>query len=759
MPALFKGFIRDKVGMSQLSSIKILSFLTLTLLAMLAIFPQAVKAQEAGCINDTSLTITYNTVLPVINASTPAFTNCNGTYTYQWQISTDNIYFADISGATAQNLTYTTPLTKRTYFHRRTTCGKIVKYTNSVVVYAIDHACSDFGLSLSGTSGNNLASIKAGVITTTASQTIGEYVIEWYKDVVSGTPGFTSGSAGAADPAVTVAHPFAGEPAEGGTWHPVIKYIYINGIKYSRNYTPGVRYSPDLTHCLDSVIVTVNNLSCANGSDVNGSMYYTSQKYSHRMTYNNAVQSPTLASRSFRFDLDANNKYFAWYFAGAEVRDRVKITYKSPANGTSQQIEFYEIGSGAGAYHNQTTSPKIFQQVYFWKISNLSQFVFAPGDYLQIDIQPNATLSNTNWEFMCKCFTAVDCNIWDSSMRNIVQGSVGMTWNASICAYEVTYQKSTSWSSTNQSASILSQYHYMPWYGAAYAQGYWPGDTQVKLQLYKRTYGGYSSLSHGSYCASLPGDGAATFSKTGNVLTVTCTNAAVYDYYRNSYNTTIAASNMSNYTSDNTSLNHYKFLYFVWRKAQSCGDAYTNGYYYFHRSSPVIFDDSNRSFTVTLTNTTNGYPTSTADCNSIKADLDGWINNTSYSIGTPNIAPETSKVRADPNPFVGIYAFTGTQEMTDYTYHAFIPFPDLDVCNLSTKGWTSQRMPYEEYEFSLIRDRVKITDPAAPLTNWKLQRLMNSQGVYLGNNEANWITVYEIQNGNVIVNNGFPASP
>jgi hypothetical protein len=41
-----------------------------------------------------------------------------------------------------------------------------------------------FGLSLAGTAGNAVATIKDGLITTTTSSTIGEFVIEWYREVI-----------------------------------------------------------------------------------------------------------------------------------------------------------------------------------------------------------------------------------------------------------------------------------------------------------------------------------------------------------------------------------------------------------------------------------------------------------------------------------------------------------------------------------------------------------------------------------------------
>lgn len=65
-----------------------------------------------------------------------AATGGDGTYTYQWQSSTDNTTWSDESGATGANYTSTTNLTVNTYYRRNTTsgsgCGTVP--TNSVLV-------------------------------------------------------------------------------------------------------------------------------------------------------------------------------------------------------------------------------------------------------------------------------------------------------------------------------------------------------------------------------------------------------------------------------------------------------------------------------------------------------------------------------------------------------------------------------------------------------------------------------------------------
>jgi hypothetical protein len=78
------------------------------------------------------------------------------------------------------------------------------------------------------------------------------------------------------------------------------------------------------------------------------------------------VGSPTLASRSLRFDLDATNKYFAWKFEGYTVADNFQITYVSPANehqqswNTGRSVMMQEC-------NNVTISPKTWSGSYMNK--------------------------------------------------------------------------------------------------------------------------------------------------------------------------------------------------------------------------------------------------------------------------------------------------------------------------------------------------------------------------------------------------------
>lgn len=92
---------------------------------------------SGGTLSNTSQTITYNATPNTINSSTPASGgNCSPSYSYQWQQSTDNVNFSDISGQTSLSLTFSAPLTITTYYRRKVTetVSGSVAYSNSATV-------------------------------------------------------------------------------------------------------------------------------------------------------------------------------------------------------------------------------------------------------------------------------------------------------------------------------------------------------------------------------------------------------------------------------------------------------------------------------------------------------------------------------------------------------------------------------------------------------------------------------------------------
>ena len=708
------------------------------------ILPITAHAQEGGCMVEEIIYVPFNTVPPAINA-TPATFTCNGSYSYQWLVSTDDINFNIVPGATGQNLNYTLPITGILYFLRQAKCGGITRYTNRVIVYPVYTACTSFGLSLAGTSGNALASINAGQVTTTTSSTIGEFVIEWYRNVVDETPEFVSGSAGSTDPAVTVFHPFTGEPAEGGTWHPVIKYIYIDGIKYSRNYIAGVRFSPDLLHCLDPIVVIVNNLSCSNG----GTVLDNGTPYAHKVSYRNNINSPTLANRSFRFDLDATNKYFAWSFVGFEIADFMKITYVSPANGNAETvIEYWKVGQNSGGL-NVGTSPKTTSFLSQAKITPLTAFTFAVGDYLRIEITAGA-IGNSNWDFYCICMSSPTCILPTGMVRNIAQGSVSMTYDNENCRYEVQYTLPNPY--TGGLATDFWRYH-----SKSFNQGFQSGvvvgmetATTRKLQLQQSTSGSYAAIPGYNIGTCVAMAGSAQVSKSGNVVTLIFTNSADYNSYKSNYNNALANANISNYSADPASLNYYKFWIIDVSVGTVCGDGITRYQMWSHLSNPINFNDGTLTMTTTISSITNGYVPANG-CDFTNLITSALVNNNNLYAGSFGAFSATTYVRGGLGCY---YATSASNNETNKQYKYWYRIPSADICDLGAQGWITPSNPTAgQWELIIFNDRVVITNPSDPLNNFRLERWVNPSGIELTSNP---IIIYEKVNGTVIVNVGFP---
>ncbi|HPI43682.1 MAG TPA: PKD domain-containing protein [Tenuifilaceae bacterium] len=94
-----------------------------------------VYADEVPATINSSQTICYNIVPSLLSTVTPA-SGGNGSFTYQWQSSTDNVNFSDISGAT--NISYQPQaLTQTTYFKlKQQSCKTVYSNTVTITVYA-----------------------------------------------------------------------------------------------------------------------------------------------------------------------------------------------------------------------------------------------------------------------------------------------------------------------------------------------------------------------------------------------------------------------------------------------------------------------------------------------------------------------------------------------------------------------------------------------------------------------------------------------
>jgi RHS repeat-associated protein len=94
-------------------------------------------ALSAGTISNTTQNINYGAIPGMISCSAATGGYCSPTYNYQWQKSTDNVNFTNISGETGQDILFSTGITQTTYYRRMVTetHGPTTGYSNTATVF------------------------------------------------------------------------------------------------------------------------------------------------------------------------------------------------------------------------------------------------------------------------------------------------------------------------------------------------------------------------------------------------------------------------------------------------------------------------------------------------------------------------------------------------------------------------------------------------------------------------------------------------
>ncbi len=136
---------------------------------------------EVGTISGDQ-TICYNTI-PEILTNTVLPSGGSGSYSYQWQKSTDKNSWSDISGAISQNHT-PSALTQTTYFRRKDTDECASGYTNSIKVN-VNNALYTGGIEGDQTICYN--AIPSQINSASASGGTGSYTYQWQKSTDNAT--------------------------------------------------------------------------------------------------------------------------------------------------------------------------------------------------------------------------------------------------------------------------------------------------------------------------------------------------------------------------------------------------------------------------------------------------------------------------------------------------------------------------------------------------------------------------------------------
>ncbi len=575
---------------------------------------------------------------------------------------------------------------------------------------------------------------------------IGDYLIWWRWNSTDGDIILTSSNQGNSDG--NVSHPFENIPVPGGLLYPVIQYIYIDDYKYTIDGDG--RYSPDLVNCLPPV--KINDMECNNGTNP-----IEQPNYSHGINYNYISSLPDNSSRTITFLLNSGGttKYFAWNFRGYTIPDTLKISYSGSSNDV---LSYWKVGTQSNTT-NYTLSPKQYNTSNNFKsISNLSANTYVNGDYLKIELTPNPDNINTNWDLYMKCITG---NTFDFNCTtfpygwNIIDSSITPTMilvtGSTQCSYEVTFN--------NKSGSTFldSDFHKYFTYSPFSLENNYNINLENninKIRLYNYTnyelsYIQFNSITN--YCSGATGSISIIY--TGNTIELSFSHETDYLKHKNSYNSLISNANMTNYTTDNTDINHYKRITLNAVSGTSCGDTNWRRDVKFHINSPILFEDSIKKITIELSGTTNGVIQE--NCNNLysKADDLSRTGFTTYTT-TPDF-PWLTNVMAI-NPFSGTYipSPTITIQTGITTYHGLYIHPTIvnNVCTLSdwwyytgNTGSDAFNPPVSSQYHMIYKFRVKaeITDMEDPLNNWKLYSGLETSTNNTNNNGPGpWVQIY-----------------
>jgi hypothetical protein len=614
--------------------------------------------------------------------------------------------------------------------------------STSMIIY---YGCADYGLELTGDTGGSFLS--SGNLISHSGATIGDYVIEWRQNSISGDIIFVSGIG--TDPEIQAQHPFIDEVVLAGTLYPIIRYVYINGYRYNTYSSAGARFSPDLITCLSSVVINPITCSTTLGADT---------LYPFYLTYNNVTDYGQNKSREFQFILSSGTTYFAWEFQGYTVAEQLKIYYCNSGDTVGTLVDNFINGINGVVINyyptNYPTNPKITNPSFggtapLAYITRLSGFTWSEGNYLRIQIigsvyQP--TVTNTNWYIKCKCLTTVDIDctsfIADSGMYKIVSGTTQMLYSGDpTCTYNIVYETEDSPFTSlpaRTTGGLPNLYKYVGgfswWYGPT---GGNPAgnryDNPVKLPLRWSTQASsYSIYGSPGYttCVNLDSGQTITVTKTTTGMTFTFTDIDDYNVFVSDIATFKASSYYNTWTGlTDTDSRYYSTMRIMTTVATSCGDAKTDYYWYFFWGCPIAYDAGLKTITITFVIPTNNIVSGTCDStySYVNTTISAQYNQTkNYVIPGGSL---TTHVRYQGTVYCWwVYYTIFSEAQKEIGYGIGIEDSLLnDICNLSTFGFCKGVTGSTSTLWVLPKywDRITLTDTSdhsTRLANWRLER-------------------------------------
>lgn len=521
-----------------------------------------------------------------------------------------------------------------------------------------------------------------------SSGVLGNYAIEWRLNAVDGEILFVSGNSDNTDNLISAVHPFVDEIVPGGTIYPVIKYVYVDGVRYDGYYDGGPNYSPDLRLCLTSTLV--DSLNCDNGGV---------GTYSHSFTYNH-INPNGSASRTFVFDIpnDGSEKYFAFYFYGDEVVDMLKVySVLEGIVDTTTHLIGTAVGisqSGKGLITSGDNLYVAGENNYRERYSGYKYVINLTGvncTYLKIEVTSSVdNVSNpaTIWQLYLKClsgWTSCDQYIVNTGWTTTDISNLTLSWDATNCRYVFTLNPTSPLSIDSMYNNYITN---IPFGSYNSSSG---NSNSLWIDFKNKGYPNWVNLN--TTCYQL--QDTVTYQKISaqQKLRISFTNVNDFNYYKSSYESTMANSNMISVTDDNTSLNYYKLIYFNqdFRDINCVEDGSTYRSLIFHAGSYVYFNNVSGNYYMDIyTHTNTSDPTNlhlphypltnglTPDaCGDVYSTANGFVSvgNTLY-----NLADFTDTTKfINTSPFAGYYMTTGYTSGTTAYGHYGLDFSKIAV--------------------------------------------------------------------------------
>jgi hypothetical protein len=473
--------------------------------------------------------------------------------------------------------------------------------------------------------------LNSGNLSSTEGCSIGDYRIDWHLGSTSGDIVFVSGNVGNTDEDIEAVHPLVDEIVIGGTLYPVIKYVYVSGIKYSPYVEEGSLHSPDLLECLPPKVVDV--IECGSTLDANSI-------YDWRYTRNVNVGEK---SRQFKFNLDGVSNYIAWAFTALQIVDRLNIYYCTASDIEGEIIDAFIIGANTTNDYAPTNYPRqpgynpniaidpirVATSTQVRYISDVSSFSYQAGDWLRFEIEGNVLnplQDDTKWTLEIKCIEVIDESNNFDDIGKYDATSFDIDVDEDGCTYTFSYNNIDSLSSVANGPSIfLRKYLYfnsasvthIAATGASNSIGY-AGSVETFNRIFNYTIAlpqiRLTPITNPTLCASL--DGVMTIQKSGTSLVLNFTSLTDYNRVVNNISTIQAHERYTAYlASNNTQSQYYGYYEFIIRVAiGGCDESHTTKRYYIHFSSAITY--GTYSITFSLVNLTVNYPNSGITCDS-----------------------------------------------------------------------------------------------------------------------------------------------